>query len=121
MARMRPRVTTARRFGILESLESRTLLSGNPPTMGLSPDRDTARTLLVRFIDETPASASEGVLCSVGAQSTSAIPHGPSRIQLGPGVDRDAALSQLRANPHVLYAEANGVYQATRTVPNDSE
>src|SRR5262245_32656728 len=114
MARRTRRARTALR---LDVLESRTLLSSAAPKLGPLPVPDPATSLLIRFADDTSATAIQAALSPLGASITETLPHhGPSLIQLGQGTDPDTALNQLRANPHVLYAEPDAPIELTSTI-----
>jgi len=94
----------------LETLETRALLSGT-----------TTNELFVQFKPDAPASASATALSTLKASVVQTYPDGSNLIALGSGVDAGQALSWLKSDPYVNYAEADGTLQesAVTITPND--
>jgi subtilisin family serine protease len=115
---------TARRsrFAVLlETLEPRYLLSlaASIPPEGPAAAPNPADTILVRFAQSAPDMKSASILGALGGRDVESFPQGPTVITLPPGVDRNSVISQLRADPNVVYAEPDGVLHVADTVPND--
>lgn len=104
MSRTPRRATAPPRF---EPLEARTLLS----VAAVGPV-DPAASVLVRFQAGTTAGAVAASLAGVGGRVVTAYPDGPELVALPSAGARPAALRALKANPHVIYAEADGTFRA---------
>ena len=118
------RPALARRIRLsIESLEARSLLSGLDPGMWPLPNLGPSNTLLVRFAPTSTARQQELALTSLRASIATSFPDGPELIRLGEGIDAVAALGSLRADPAVLYAEANSPIHASAlpVFPNDPD
>ena len=108
---MRRRYTIASR---LEPLEARILLSGGDWPLN---DQNPATTLLVRFVDDA-SPTTEKLLNQYRATVVHSYPDGPDQIALGEGIDPQAALKALQANPDVVYAQSDGTTHVA-AIPND--
>ena len=109
---MKRPVTAARRRLLVEALEPRTLLSGNPDGMRPLPNPGPNTSIFVRFTATDPASARHAALRAIGASVVTAYPDGPELISLGDGISPDAAIEKLRSDPGVVYAAPDSTIHA---------
>src|SRR5687768_2233231 len=93
--RSSPSVVRSRRLS-LEQLEARQLLTSQSPLAAVAPEEP--RSLLVRYRAEDA----------------------PVKVDLAAGQSLADALAAYRADPNVLYAEADALLQTQRT-PNDTD
>ena len=77
-----------------------------------------ADELLVKFRAPSPSSARANVRADLGAEKKRGFRSGAEHWRLPPGLTADRAMSRLRGNPHIEYAEPNYLVHATR-IPND--
>ncbi len=124
MAKARRAHSKFRLFRI-ESLESRSLLSGGisgtlagPWVVGSTVNSATA--ILVKFNTSTTDNQADADVSAVGGRVVPRYPSGPTLVALPPWGNRDAALSQLKSSKDVAYAEADAaLHAAGALVPND--
>lgn len=109
-----------------ERLEERTLLAGLGSDVVTGPTA-APHELLVQFKSGVSSNLQSSSLASVGGtvlQSLQRLPggapnlNGVQRIKLPDSVALDAAISTLKSNPNVKYAEPNWIYQPS-VVSND--
>jgi subtilisin family serine protease len=106
---------------LVEQLEPRHLLSLAEATFAAAGTAapDPADTILVRYAQTVPDAASTSILRNAGGRDYESFPQGPTVITLPPGTDRNAVLTQLHADPNVVYAEADSTVHVQDTIPND--
>ena len=118
---MASKARRAATFLCLESLESRTLLSGTTPTVVATPAPVSASSeLFVRFTTSASAAVIKADLALVGGRIETVYPDGPDLVALPVSQNSGAAIRTLEAAPGVSYAELDSTIQATSIVtPND--
>jgi subtilisin family serine protease len=117
---MARRARTAPRFEPLEPrLTPSTTTTLDPAAVADGPLRtgDQATTVLVHFDDAASATA-RADLDALSAFVVQTFPDGPSVVSLGQAINPTAALAQLRKDPGVVYAEADGTIHVD-AIPND--
>ncbi len=97
-ARIAPRV---------EALEDRSLMSADLAGMWPLANPTSDNSVLVRFADNARPAAIHSVLNSLSAYVNDAYTSGSSLLVLGQGMNIETAVARLRADPNVIYAEAN--------------
>jgi subtilisin family serine protease len=97
---------------LLEVLEPRALLSGDPPQALAPVPPGPASSLLVRFVPGTPAATIQADLAAAGTHLVKSFPDGGSLVALDQGVGGDAAQQRLRQDLEVVYIEPDGTFQA---------
>ena len=114
-------VKAYRRRPLVESLESRTLLSTS--ALGTSPHAQAvpSSSVFVRFVDGTPAPQQRAALGALRATVVTSYPDGPELIRLGVGITASAAVKRLEASKSVAYAAADSTIhvESTPFYPND--
>jgi subtilisin family serine protease len=102
----------------LETLETRALLSADPGRAIVGPWAATnpvnpSSAMLVRFAAGTTSAQEQADLDAVGARVVMSYPDGPSLVAVPSWESRDAALADLKADPGVIYAEADATFHAS--------
>ncbi len=81
-----------------------------------------ASALFVEFKPNTSASQARAEIASFGGQVMTRYPNGPELVQLAPWANAAAAVSQLQAEPNVVYSEVDATvhYDSVPAIlPND--
>ena len=103
----------------VETLDQRALLSSLAYGWAgaIFPRTDTSSSpnrLLVRFRNEVSSAERDSLMTSAGVRPVSQFPGGSLVVEVGLGINPDAALRILQAHPRsVVYAEANGELRAS--------
>jgi subtilisin family serine protease len=82
---------------------------------------DGTNDLFVRFTSTTSAATIQQVFGTLHATLLQTFVDGPDYISIPSSVDESAALAWLKADPDVMYAEADGTIQASAISPNDPD
>jgi thermitase len=114
----------------VESLEPRTLLSVVTSQTSLMSGPwalqsvNAATALFVQFKPNTSASQERAEIASFGGRVMTTYPNGPQLVQLAPWASASAAVSQLQAQPDVVYAEVDATVHddaIPAVLPNDPQ